>query len=380
MTTTPQAALLREAAQNALITLDGIASANPRDKADFETPDEWIAWAKSRARFAADALRAPVAQEVYAERILRQMLHESDQTQSMQVEPALTEEEIWFIASDGMRSAAGGIYQSSVIEFARAVEQAVIAKLQATQAEPVQAVRTDFETEAANKLHAAWINGREACRDSEFIGVEAMHDAFNRSSTLNDCLALDQAERVQAGELPDHAVFAVIDSMGWDLDDSEKDDMHKLCRAVLARAALASQVKQAGELPELPEPFALSVSVHEGDTPEKTYAECMLYQKHPNEKQKLYTADQMHAYARASLAARKPLSVDEPQATPIPCAVAVGAKVFEVGTPFCDVVDKCLTDLEQSRSLLSKAADVLDDTGNTENAKLLREIDNFLSA
>lgn len=87
MITTPQAALLREAAQNALITLDGIASANPRDKADFETPDEWIAWAKSRARFAADALRAPVAQEVYAERILRQMLHESDQTQSMQVEP-----------------------------------------------------------------------------------------------------------------------------------------------------------------------------------------------------------------------------------------------------------------------------------------------------
>lgn len=136
MTTTPQAALLREAAQNALITLDGIASANPRDKADFETPDEWIAWAKSRARFAADALRAPVAQEVYAERILRQMLHESDQTQSMQVEPALTEEEIWFIASDGMRSADGGIYQSSGIEFARAVEQAILAKLQATQAEP----------------------------------------------------------------------------------------------------------------------------------------------------------------------------------------------------------------------------------------------------
>ena len=87
MNTTPQAALLREAAQNALITLDGIASANSRDKADFETPDEWIAWAKSRARFAADALREPISQEVYAERILRQMLHESDHAQVTQADP-----------------------------------------------------------------------------------------------------------------------------------------------------------------------------------------------------------------------------------------------------------------------------------------------------
>jgi len=59
---------MREAAQNALITLDGIADTNPRDTADFETPAEWIAWAKSRARWAADALRAPIAQEIYAER------------------------------------------------------------------------------------------------------------------------------------------------------------------------------------------------------------------------------------------------------------------------------------------------------------------------
>lgn len=85
MTTTPQAALLREAAQNALITLDGIANANPRDKTDFDTPDEWIAWAKSRARWAADALREPVAQEVYAERILKQMLHED--SKATQAEP-----------------------------------------------------------------------------------------------------------------------------------------------------------------------------------------------------------------------------------------------------------------------------------------------------
>ena len=69
---------LREAAQNAMITLDGIASTNPRDTADFENPAEWIAWAKSRARWAADALRTPVAQEIYAERVLKNMMQEAD--------------------------------------------------------------------------------------------------------------------------------------------------------------------------------------------------------------------------------------------------------------------------------------------------------------
>ena len=68
---------LREAAQNALVTLDGIADTNPLDTADFETPAEWIACAKSRARWAADALRVPVAQEIHAERILKQMMDEA---------------------------------------------------------------------------------------------------------------------------------------------------------------------------------------------------------------------------------------------------------------------------------------------------------------
>ena len=72
---------LREAAQNALVTLDGIADTNPRDTADFETPAEWIAWAKSRARWAADALRSPVAKEIYAERILKQMLDEAQRVE-----------------------------------------------------------------------------------------------------------------------------------------------------------------------------------------------------------------------------------------------------------------------------------------------------------
>ena len=78
-------------------------------------------------------------------------------------------------------------------------------------------------------------------------------------------------------------------------------------QADCARQALAlPTAEQVGELPELPEPFALSVSVHEGDTPAKTYVECQLFQKHPNEKQKLYTADQMRAYAREAMRKDKP--------------------------------------------------------------------------
>ena len=78
---------LREAAQNALVTLDGIANTNPRDTADFETPAEWIAWAKSRARWAADALRTPVAQEIYAERVLKNMLQEADRRSAFDTLP-----------------------------------------------------------------------------------------------------------------------------------------------------------------------------------------------------------------------------------------------------------------------------------------------------
>ena len=70
--------------------------------------------------------------------------------------------------------------------------------------------------------------------------------------------------------------------------------------------SVTKTAEPVGDLPELPEPFALSVSVHEGDTPAKTYVECQLFQKHPNEKQKLYTVDQMRAYAREAMRKAKP--------------------------------------------------------------------------
>ena len=39
-----------------------------------------------------------------------------------------------------------------------------------------------------------------------------------------------------AQAVPDYKVYAVIDSMGWDLDEQEKGDMYRLCRAILAAA------------------------------------------------------------------------------------------------------------------------------------------------
>lgn len=74
--TTNTEQLLREAASEALLTLDGIADTNPRDRADFENKDEWITWAKSRAKWAADKLRAPISRELLAERVLKQMLEQ----------------------------------------------------------------------------------------------------------------------------------------------------------------------------------------------------------------------------------------------------------------------------------------------------------------
>jgi len=48
-------------------------------------------------------------------------------------------------------------------------------------------------------------------------------------------------------------------------------------------------------MPELPEPFALSLSIHDGENCKWPLLECKLLQKHPAEKQHLYTAYQMRA-------------------------------------------------------------------------------------
>ena len=134
MTTTPQAALLSEAAKNALVTLDGIADTNPRDTADFETPAEWITWAKSRARWAADALRTPVSQEIYAERILKQMLHEAGQD-----------------SPDKECNTCGFIGQEDPVKGCpKCGFDAMLDKLQATQ-EPVQAGELPDERGAFEK-------------------------------------------------------------------------------------------------------------------------------------------------------------------------------------------------------------------------------------
>lgn len=58
----------------------------------------------------------------------------------------------------------------------------------------------EFESPRAKTLMRAWEEGWEACRDAEFVGEEAQNDAFNRSGTVNHCIAEDQlhASRGQA--------------------------------------------------------------------------------------------------------------------------------------------------------------------------------------
>ena len=85
---------------------------------------------------------------------------------------------------------------------------------------------------------------------------------------------------------------------------------HCTCDEVSCGTAICGHAPKAqalpGELalPPLPDAFALSISVHDGEHCKWPLLECQLLQKHPNEKQKLYTADQMRDYARAALAAK----------------------------------------------------------------------------
>lgn len=51
------------------------------------------------------------------------------------------------------------------------------------------------------------------------------------------------AQQTAPVAVPDYKVYAVIDSMGWDLDDQEKDDMFRLCRTMLAASAPAAPVE-----------------------------------------------------------------------------------------------------------------------------------------
>lgn len=54
-----------------------------------------------------------------------------------------------------------------------------------------------------------------------------------------------EAQQAEPAAEPDYKVYAVIDSMGWDLDDAEKDDMYRLCRAMLSAAPATDDRKYA---------------------------------------------------------------------------------------------------------------------------------------
>ena len=152
------------------------------------------------------------------------------------------------------------------------------------------------------------------------FGDDALQ-TVNRSdlvSVVRTVEAIASTPTTQAQALPDEraAFEAWASKQSWfmqfmnkrrgDVDPERSDyyvdlDMVASWNAWRARAAMAQALPDELALPPLPDAFALSISVHDGEHCKWPLLECQLLQKHPNEKQKLYTADQMRDYARASL-------------------------------------------------------------------------------
>jgi len=95
---------------------------------------------------------------------------------------------------------------------------------------------SEFESLSAQLLQAAWIDGWGCCRDSEYAGSEAMHEAFNSSDTLSLCLKADHPTEQPAAPavLTTAEIDAVWSSMGSFTD--RQSDYRIFARAILARA------------------------------------------------------------------------------------------------------------------------------------------------
>lgn len=377
MTTTPQAALLREAAQNALITLDGIANANPRDKTDFDTPDEWIAWAKSRARWAADALREPVAQEVYAERILKQMLHEDSKATQAEPPKDVSMPQYWSVDvfSDGAKIVSIGndwlsgerpldeIDERTIIGAAQHLLSFVGYGLPPTSFDP------DAQAEPAQAGSASLLDGCKSIMDS--IAVSSSVIEHNRQEPVQAEPTLrDYADSlIKAGhdfwkacrrEAGGGAVrwlscddgTLVVFTRGEYRDTiMENIGCYKAPEVFFEEdgitAAESKEPVQAGELPPLPEPD--SFLFQHDETGNTMFVDAQQvewgFEKNNPRLHKIggaFTERQMHAYARAALAARKPMTDEQIDALRIKSTNAMQALADRGLIPAPEVCDEDL--------------------------------------
>lgn len=84
--------------------------------------------------------------------------------------------------------------ERDLFSYRRALERFAASRVPvASVAEPAPKLAgSPFESYVAQVIHAAFADGWGSCRDSEFVGDEAMNDAFNQSATLGVCLSIDQ--------------------------------------------------------------------------------------------------------------------------------------------------------------------------------------------
>lgn len=120
-----------------------------------------------------------------------------------------------------------------------------VPSVQPDQAQQSEATLHIFETQAARSLQAAWINGWECCRDSEFVGIQAMNDAFSWSTTLNDCLDADQDAQ---GEPVRHVGDSKFESWFSEYDSKNKGTKQQM-RDAYAAGMSGTVAQGAGEVP-----------------------------------------------------------------------------------------------------------------------------------
>ena len=153
-----------------------------------------------------------------------QLLHQCPAAQSTDVRgdvPLLSQHDIDFIANEGMRNAAGGIYATSVYDFARAVETAVRERL---GRQPASVPTSSDQTQSQSRCSPSHLSGGGELpvfvRDTNPDGpraaamVSIFEQVVRHTPVLNKHLRLDRhpGPQIHYSDAKTHAIW-----VGWAL-------------------------------------------------------------------------------------------------------------------------------------------------------------------